>query len=298
MKILLLGKNGQVGRELQRTLLPLGQVVALGRSELNFDSTADISRVLRSHAPDLIVNAAAYTAVDRAESEVEAAFRVNAEAVRVIADYARERDACLVHYSTDYVFDGRKDAPYVEQDTANPQSVYGRSKREGEIAIEESGCNFLVFRTSWVFSVHGINFIKTILRLAAERTSLGVVDDQFGAPTSAELISDVTALAIAAYYRGGLAAGTYHLAASGRTSWYGLACHILEYARRLDLPLMLSPEGLKAITTADYPLPAKRPANSLLNTNALTSRVGLSLPDWRLHVDRTLDQISGEGKKQ
>jgi len=290
MRILLLGKNGQVGRELQRTLLPIGEVTALGRDELDLEETDKISSVLEAHRPDIIVNAAAYTQVDRAESAPDAAFRANCEAVDIIARYARQNNVLLVHYSTDYVFDGSKDTPYLESDETNPLSTYGRSKRAGEQAIEESGCRFILLRTSWVFSAEGSNFINTILRLAHERTSLRVVADQFGAPTSAELIADVTAMALVAHRRDHFADGVYHLTAAGRTSWHGLACYVVRRAAELGFDLKLGADDIEPIATEEYPLPAVRPRNSSLNTNALTGGLGLIMPDWTVHVDRMLDQ--------
>lgn len=295
MKIVLLGKNGQVGHELQRTLLPLGQVIALGREDADLSSLTQLQGVLALHTPDIIVNAAAYTTVDKAESEEATAFRINAEAVGLMAEHARQSGALLVHYSTDYVFDGETPAPYVETDATNPQSAYGRSKRAGEQAIDQSGCRALIFRTSWVFSAHGDNFIKTILRLAKERDSLNIVADQYGAPTSAELIADVTALAIAGYRSRALASGMYHLTAAGETSWHGLACHVVNRARANGATLKLNAEQIHAIPTEAYPLPAKRPKNSRLDTGALSSALGLYLPNWNIHVDRVVDQlVSGE----
>ena len=292
MKILLIGKNGQVGRELQRTLLPLGELVALGRAELELGDPGAIGQVLARQAPDVIVNASAYTAVDRAESDEAGAMAVNASAVGAMAEYARAHGALLVHYSTDYVFDGAKEAPYREDDATAPQSAYGRSKRAGEQAILASGCKALVFRTSWVFSAHGGNFIKTMLRLAGERDSLNVVADQFGAPTSAELIADVTALALAAYRRGALADGTYHLTAAGATSWHGLATYAIARARGRGASLKVDPARISPIATEAYPLPAKRPKNSRLDTSKLAGALDLQLPHWQIHVDRLIDQLS------
>ena len=292
MKILLIGKNGQVGRELQRTLLPLGEVVALGRDGLDLGDLAAVQQVLASQAADVIVNASAYTAVDRAEADEAGAHAVNAVAVGAMADYARAHGALLVHYSTDYVFDGTKATPYVEDDAAAPQSAYGRSKRAGEEAILASGCKALVFRTSWVFSAHGGNFIKTMLRLAGERDSLNVVADQFGAPTSAELIADVTALAVAAYRRAALADGIYHLTASGATSWHGLASYAIAGAKARGAAIKVDPAQICPIPTEAYPLPAKRPKNSRLDTGKLAAALGLHLPDWKIHVDRLIDQLS------
>ena len=292
MKILLLGKDGQVGHALQRALQPLGEVIALGRNAADLQDLPELQTVLATHAPEIIVNAAAYTAVDRAESDAAAAFRVNAEAVGVLAAWARDSGALLVHYSTDYVFDGSKATAYAETDAPNPQSVYGKSKHAGEIAIQRSGCNALIFRTSWVFSAHGSNFIKTILRLAAERDSLNVVADQQGTPTSAELIADVTALAIPGYFSGALRPGIYHLTAAGNTTWHEFARHVVARARDNGAALRLDPRQIRAITTAEYPLPAKRPANSCLDTRTLRDALGLSLPDWTIHVNRTVDQLT------
>jgi dTDP-4-dehydrorhamnose reductase len=292
MKILLIGKNGQVGSELQRTLLPLGEVHALGRGEVDLQDLASLRQALARHGADVIVNASAYTAVDKAESDEAGAFRVNAEAVGVMADWARAHDALLVHYSTDYVFDGAKDGAYLETDATNPRSAYGRSKRAGEEAVARSGCRALVLRTSWVFSVHGGNFIKTMLRLAKERDSLNVVADQFGAPTSAELLADVTALAIAGHRRGALPGGVYHLSAAGATTWHGLASHVVARALANGARLTLAPGQIHAVPTEAYPLPAQRPRNSRMDTGALSGALGLQLPDWRVHVDRAVDQLT------
>ncbi len=292
MKILLLGKDGQVGHELQRTLLPLGAVQAFGRQGANLEDLEGLQQLLRHHAPDIVVNAAAYTAVDKAETHQDTAQIVNADAVAVLARYAKESNALLVHYSTDYVFDGRKDAPYDVNDQTNPQSVYGATKLAGETAIADSGCNALILRTSWVFSAHGGNFIKTILRLAKERDALNIVADQHGAPTSAELIADVTALAIAGYQQGKLAKGVYHLTAAGHTTWHGLATHVVERARQNGVALKAETANIKPITTEQYPVPAVRPRNSRLDTIALTIPLKLQLPDWTIHVDRTVDQLT------
>lgn len=292
MKILLIGKNGQVGHELQRTLLPLGELVALGRDGLDLNDPAALKQVLESQAADVIVNASAYTAVDRAEADEAGALAVNAAAVAAMAAHARTHGALLVHYSTDYVFDGDKAAPYMEDDATAPQSAYGRSKRAGEEAILASGCKALVFRTSWVFSAHGGNFIKTMLRLAGERDSLNVVADQIGAPTSAELIADVTALAIAAYRRAALAGGIYHLTASGSTSWHGLASYAIERAKARGAAIKVDPARIMPIPTEAYPLPAKRPKNSRLDTSKLAGALDLQLPDWKIHVDRLIEQLS------
>ncbi|WP_063583716.1 dTDP-4-dehydrorhamnose reductase [Achromobacter ruhlandii] len=291
MKILLLGKNGQVGNELQRTLLPLGELVALDRHSGDLADLDRLKIVLEAQSPDVIVNAAAYTAVDKAESDAATARLINTDAVAVLAQYARYRDALLVHYSTDYVFDGTKSTAYVPNDPTNPQSVYGTTKRDGEIAILDAGCPALILRTSWVFSGHGGNFVKTILRLAKERDSLGIVADQHGAPTSAELIADASAHAIIGKLQDTLQDGIYHLAASGETTWHGLAQHVVARATRLGAKLRVSPDAIRPIATQDYPLPAVRPKNSRLDTRALTSPLKLQLPDWTAHVDRVVDQL-------
>jgi len=292
MKILLLGKDGQVGRELQRTLLPFGEVIACDRQQADLENLPELGRLARAERPDLIVNAAAYTAVDKAETNQASAFRINAEAVAVIADYAAQHQALFVHYSTDYVFDGQQPGAYRESDPTQPLNVYGLSKRAGEEAILHSGCNALIFRTSWVFSAHGNNFVKTILRLAKERNSLNIVADQFGAPTSAELISDVTALALAGYRAGRLDGGIYHLTARGATDWHRFACHIVARALANGAPLQLDASRIHPIATADYPLPARRPGNSRLDTTLLSGRLGLELPDWTVHLNRAIDQLT------
>jgi dTDP-4-dehydrorhamnose reductase len=292
MNILLLGKDGQVGRELQRTLLPLGRLTALGRKGADLGDLARLENTLQTRHPGIIVNAAAYTAVDQAETDADTAYRINAEAVQMLADYAWRSGALLVHYSTDYVFDGLKTGPYLETDEARPQNVYGRSKLAGEAAILESRCAALVLRTSWVFSAQGNNFIKTVLRLARERDSLSIVDDQTGAPTSAELIADVSALAIAAWRQEIIAGGLYHLTAAGSTSWYGLARHVLQRALANGARLRTEPGSLRPISSAEYPLPASRPKNSCLDTGKLSTALGLDLPDWTAHADRAVDQLT------
>lgn len=292
MKILLFGKNGQVGSELSRSLLPLGELIALGRNDTDLENFTGLNDLLRTHKPDIIVNAAAYTAVDKAENNEVVAYKINAEAVGVMARYACESGILLVHYSTDYVFDGKKSGAYIEADATNPSSAYGRSKLAGEEAIVQSGCNALIFRTSWVFSAHGSNFIKTILRLARERESIEVVADQYGAPTSAELIADVTALAISGLSNKTLSTGIYHLTAAGETTWYDLACYVVSRALANGVPLTLQAQQIHAVTTEEYPLPAKRPNNSRMNSAALSSALGLHLPNWNIHVDRVVDQLT------
>ena len=298
IKILLLGKNGQVGWELQRTLSALGDLVSIGRPEADFSRPEILCELLNLHRPDVIVNAAAYTAVDKAESEPEPAFQINAEAVGVLAQEAARLNAWLVHYSTDYVFDGQKSSPYNEEDETCPLSVYGKSKREGENRIREyHPGRHLIFRTSWVYSARGANFAKTMLRLFKERDSLQIVADQIGAPTSAELIADVTALSLHRIF-GAVAqdmpkfSGTYHLAASGCTSWHGYAEYLLELAQAGSMPLKANTIRLQPIATEAYPLPAVRPRNSRLDTTKLVDTFALCLPDWRYHVRRLMDELS------
>ena len=291
MTILLLGKNGQVGQGLQQTLTPIGSVTALARADFDLERPEMIAARLEALRPDVIVNAAAYTQVDLAETNVEAAFAVNHRAVEALANYARDHDALLVHYSTDYVFDGKKQTAYLENDEAHPLNVYGQSKRAGEIAIERSGCRYLLFRTSWVVSAEGTNFAKTMLRFAAERSSLRIVADQFGAPTSVELIADVTAQAITAHRQDKLAKGTYHLTSGGRTSWHGIARHVVGRAIDLGFQSQVKVDDILPISTEEYPRPAARPRNSSLNCDALSSSLGLTMPDWTVHVDRVLDQL-------
>ncbi|MFJ7009524.1 dTDP-4-dehydrorhamnose reductase [compost metagenome] len=299
MKVLLLGKDGQVGWELQRSLAPLGHLLALNaRSQAYCGDLANLpglAKTVRAYAPDIIVNAAAYTAVDKAESDREQAFKVNAEAVRVLAHAAADCGALLVHYSTDYVFAGQGTQPWREDDAVAPLNTYGESKLAGEQAIQAAGCQHLILRTSWVYAARGNNFAKTMLRLAVERDSLGVIDDQHGAPTGAELIADITAHAITATLRNPALAGLYHLAASGETSWCGYARYVLQQAAAQGVPLKAHAEQVKPLTTAAYPTPARRPANSRLDTRKLQKAFALTLPDWRLGVARMLAEIHEKG---
>ena len=297
MKILLLGCNGQVGWELQRSLTVLGEVTALGRDSMvlcgDLANPEGIAATVRAVAPDVIVNAAAHTAVDKAESEPELARTLNALAPGVLADEAQKLGAWLVHYSTDYVFDGSGNTPWRETDATGPLSVYGQTKLEGEQAVARC-TRHLIFRTSWVFAARGGNFAKTMLRLAREREQLSVIADQFGAPTGAELLADVTAHALRSVLsepESSRLAGLYHLVAAGETSWHGFACHVLERAQARAQTLKAGPANVLAIGTADYPTPAKRPFNSRLDTTRLRTAFGLHLPDWRIGVDRMLDEI-------
>ncbi|MDP2826154.1 MAG: dTDP-4-dehydrorhamnose reductase [Sulfuritalea sp.] len=276
MRILLTGASGQLGRELKRSLACLGEVVACDRRQLDLADPDTLRDAVRAIAPTVIVNAAAYTAVDKAEAEPEVAEAINAVAPAILAEEARRLGALLIHYSTDYVFDGAKPTPYGEDDLPAPLSTYGRSKHAGELAIAASGVHHLIFRTSWVYGLHGANFMKTMLRLGRERDELRVVGDQIGAPTWARHLADATALILA---RREVPSGLYHLAASGETSWHGYAEAIFAEAQRAGL--MEKSPVVHRITSADYPLPASRPANSRLDCSRLRRDFGLALPDWR-----------------
>ena len=295
MKILLFGKNGQVGWELQRSLAPLGELVALGSSGDgglcgDLSDLAGLAETVRKVRPDVIVNAAAYTAVDKAESEPEQARLINALAPGVLADEAQKLGAWFVHYSTDYVFDGSGGQFWQETDATGPLNVYGRTKLEGEQA-ETRSAKHLIFRTSWVYAARGANFAKTMLRLAQERDHIKVIDDQIGAPTGAELIADVTALALRAVLQQPEKAGIYHLAAGGEASWFDYARFVIEQARQRGLPIKVAPEAIEPIPTRAYPLPAKRPHNSRLDTRKLKQSFDLALPDWRVGVTRVLGEV-------
>jgi len=297
MKILIFGKNGQVGWELQRSLAPLGELIALDRHSRDYcGDLADLEGIVNTITdlkPNIIVNAAAYTAVDKAETEIDLAERVNSKAPEVIALAAKRCGAWLVHYSTDYVFDGSGDSSWCEDDAVNPLSVYGKTKLAGEKAIVNSGCLHLIFRTSWVYAARGSNFAKTMLRLAQAREQLSVIDDQIGAPTGAELIADVTAHALRVAVNKADVAGVYHLVAGGETSWFAYAGYVFDYARKNNIELKLSQDALKAIPTSQYPTPAMRPLNSRLNTEKLRTTFALHLPEWQTGVERMLAEIYG-----
>lgn len=299
MKVLLFGKDGQVGWELQRALSCVGELHALGREEADLCQPDRLRECVRALRPDVIVNAAAWTAVDRAESEEAAAHAVNARAPAVLAGEAARLGSWLVHYSTDYVFDGRKEGAYKEDDPTHPLSAYGRSKAAGEEGIRASGARHLILRTGWVFG-RGQNFPRTILRLAREREQLKVVADQFGAPTGAELLADATALAL--HRIAGLGAqadalsGTYHLAASGRTSWHACARHVVAEALAHGVVLRAAPEGILPIATRDWPTPAARPANGTLDCAKFCTAFGLALPDWRHHLNRFVATLAADSK--
>ncbi len=292
MKILLFGANGQVGWELQRALAPLGAVMALGHAE--GDLEAPVGPLITRAAPDLIVNAAAYTAVDQAEREPGRAQRVNGEAVAEMARAARVRGALLVHYSTDYVFDGGKDGAYVEDDPPNPLSAYGRSKLAGEEAVRASGCRHLIFRTSWVYAARGRNFARTMLERARTLERLQVVADTAGVPTSAELLADVTALAVAQCRQRETAPGsTYHLVPSGATTWHGYALFLIAEARARGLPVRVAQADIVPVPASTFAAPAARPLNSRLDNRAIQEAFGLELPDWRVHVRRLVEELAG-----
>ena len=292
-RILLTGGSGQVGWELRRALAPLGDVFAPGRELLDLARPQTLAAAVAQFKPDLIVNPAAYTAVDKAESEPDTARLINGVAPGVLAETARKLDVPLVHYSTDYVFDGRLDRPYRETDEPNPQSVYGATKQAGEEAILAAGGRFLILRTSWVYGLRGKNFLLTMLRLGREREEVGVVDDQIGAPTWSRMIAEASAQLAGAWLAGGEAVrarmeqswGIYHLSAGGQTSWHGFTAAIFAHLQRTEG----RSARLKAIGSADYPTPAKRPANSRLDCGKLRNVFGLALPDWQASLALCLE---------
>lgn len=297
MKILLLGKNGQVGFELDRSLQPLGQVYALDRHSnadglcgdvANFDAMTHAFDQIR---PDIVVNGAAYTAVDKAETDTVQAELINHLAVKHLAELAKQHQALLIHYSTDYVFDGTGETAWTEEDSTGPINVYGQTKRQGELALEQSGANFINLRTSWVYGTHGNNFIKTMLKLGASRETLGIIADQIGSPTGASLIADITAQIIRQYQLNptSIEMGHYHLAARGECSWYDYAKFIFDVAREKGADLKV--KQVNAIGTADYPTPAKRPHNSRLNTSKLQRNFSLHLPHWQQGVRQVLGEL-------
>lgn len=297
VRILLLGKDGQVGWQLQRSLAPHGEVVACGRAQCDLADPDRIRSIVRDVRPAIIVNAGAYTAVDRAESEPALAYRINAVAPEVLAGEAARSGALLIHYSTDYVFDGGKEGPYVESDPTGPLGVYGRTKLEGEEAVRAAGGKSVIFRTSWVFGARGNNFVKTILRLAREKDSLNVVDDQVGSPTPAAMIATVTGVGLAMLRHGAaLEPGEsrlYHLAAARPVSWCGFARTIVGLAGQAPgFDLRLRPEAIAAIPSIDYPTPARRPMNSRLDCCRLESDFGLQMPDWQPYLERMLQLLA------
>jgi dTDP-4-dehydrorhamnose reductase len=285
------GANGQLGFELRRALAPLGEVIALDRSGCDLSNADSIRSAVRSVKPDVIFNAGAYTAVDKAESEPDLAHAINAVAPGIIGEEASKIGALVIHYSTDYVFEGTKEAPYIESDVVNPLGVYGRTKLDGENALAASGARHLIFRTSWVFGLHGKNFIKTILRLASERSELKIVGDQVGAPTGVALLADVSAHIAARYLRDGANSfpfGLYHLVPGGSTSWCEFARYVVAKAAAANWNLQATPDRIIPISTSEYPTPAARPANSRLNTSKFGEAFGLQLPGWHTGVDQVL----------
>ena len=298
LKILLLGREGQVGWELQRSLAPLGDVFALDIHSTDhcgdLTNLVGLAQTVRAIQPDVIVNAAAHTAVDRAESEPALAHTINTLAPGVLAEEAKACGAWLVHYSTDYVFDGSGNAPRTELDATGPLSVYGSTKLAGEAVIVASGCKHLIFRTSWVYAARGNNFAKTMLKLAQEREQLKVIDDQIGAPTGADLLADVTALTLRQAQQDEHLSGIYHLASAGETSWYGYAKFVTELARDAGVSLKVEPDGILAVPSTDFPAVARRPLNSRLDTSKLRQSFGLHLPHWQVGVRRLLAEILGK----
>lgn len=300
-RILLLGANGQVGCALQRSLSILADVIPVTRKECDLGQASDVRALVRTVRPTALVNAAAYTAVDRAEQDEAGATAINAELPAVLSEESRALGTALIHYSTDYVYDGTKTSPYIETDSPNPASIYGHSKLQGDLAVLDAP-NGVVLRTSWVYSVYGQNFLKTILRLSKARTSLRVVADQFGAPTSADLIADVTAQVLRNMLRGSsgsTVSGLFHLTASGRTSWYEYAAYVVDLAHRAGLPLTLDAENIVGIPATEYPLPAARPANSVLATEKIRAAFNVRLPVWQDGVKAAVNLIANlEGVKQ
>lgn len=290
MDILLFGKNGQVGWELQRALAPLGNLIVVDRNSRDycgdFENPEGVAETVRKIKPAVIVNATAYTAVDKAESEQDKARLVNSTSIKALADAAKEIGAWFIHYSTDYVFDGSGDQPWREDDATAPLNTYGQTKLEGEQAIVRTMTKYLIFRTSWVYAAKGNNFAKTMLKLAKDRESLSVINDQFGAPTGAELIADCTAHAIRVALHKQSVAGIYHLIASGETTWHAYASKVIEFAKTQGVELQV--QAIHAVPTSAFPTPAKRPANSRLNTEKFQQAFGLNLPDWTVGVERML----------
>lgn len=293
MKLLITGKNGQVGFELQRALAPLGEIVAVGKAECDLSDAEAIRRLVRDIRPDVIVNPAAYTAVDKAESDQERAAAVNAVAPGIFGEEAARFGAFVVHYSTDYVFDGTRQGAYLEDDATNPQSVYGLTKRDGELALAHANPRHLILRTSWVVGAYGGNFARTMLKLAADRDSLNVVADQWGAPTSAALLADVAAHLVRQQHNNSesFPYGTYHCVADGETNWCDYARYVIGAAIKAGKPITAQPEAIRPFSTADYPTPAKRPTNSRLDTTKFRTTFGLELPHWQQGLDHILQQI-------
>jgi dTDP-4-dehydrorhamnose reductase len=279
IKILILGASGQIGTQLKKTLSPIGTIKSCTRKEADLENPEQLKQIIQNYKPQIIVNAAAYTAVDQAESEPEKAYRINSEAVAIIAQESKNNNALFVHYSTDYIFDGIQTEPYTENNQANPQSIYGKSKWKGEQSIIDSGTEYLIFRTSWVYAAKGKNFVNNILKIAKERKELNIIDDQIGAPTTATLIANITAQAIDKKIK----IGIYNMTTNGSTSWYGFAEQILKYATKQHYNIKLTP-----VTTKQYPQVAPRPKNSKLDTNKLQQALDITLPTWQQELKHTI----------
>ncbi|MFG6668609.1 dTDP-4-dehydrorhamnose reductase [Halomonas sp. HNIBRBA4712] len=295
MKILITGSNGQVGFELKRQLATFGELLAPTRRALDLAEPEAVDAYLVEHQPDVIVNAAAYTAVDNAESDEAAATRLNASLPAQLAAHCAKHNALLVHYSSDYVYTGEGDTPWQESAPVGPKNVYGETKLAGDEAVIDSGCRHLIFRTSWVYSAFGKSFLGTMLRLGGERESLSIISDQVGAPTPARLIALVTQQALAKWLSpdgSDLKSGVYHLAPRGHTSWHGFACEIFQQARKVGLALAITEQGVGAIPTSEYPTPATRPLNSRLDVGKLEKALGITLPDWQSQVALTVEEIA------
>jgi len=295
MKILLFGKDGQVGFELNKSLSSLGELITLGRDSNSYcgdlTNLEGISQSIRDIRPNVIINAAAYTAVDKAEEEPGLAFSVNADALEVMAKEATELNVLLIHYSTDYVFDGSGDQPWSETDKTAPLNVYGSSKLKGEEFIKNSGCNHVILRTSWVYGIHGNNFIKTIIRLANERNELSVVNDQIGAPISAKLLAELTALIIPLTVKEPRLNGIYHVSPSGETSWSDYAKFIVDAGKKLGFEFNVTSNNIKGIVSDQFKFKARRPLNSRLNTSKFKTAFNVELPHWKTDVEKTLKAI-------
>lgn len=289
MKILLTGGSGQVGFELQRSLALWGEVLAPTRHDLDLSDMAAVDQWLEVHAPDCIINAAAYTAVDKAETDMQAALRINRDLPCVLAQYATKHAIRIFHYSTDYVYDGSGLDARNEEAATGPLNAYGRSKLAGDRAIMDSGASYIIFRTSWVYAARGNNFLRTMLRFAGQRDRLSVVADQVGAPTSARLLADVTNIVLA---RRDVPSGVYHAVCRGETSWHGFACQIFDTARRMGYALRLQNDAVQAITTEEYGAPAPRPLNSRLAVEKLEKTLGIRLPHWQEALSLTMAELS------
>lgn len=296
LTILITGGSGQVGFELQRQLATLGNVLAPNRAALDLSNADAVDAFLAEHQPDIVVNAAAYTAVDNAESDQAMATRLNAELPAQLAEYCQQRSSWLIHYSSDYVYNGEGATPWQEGSATGPCNAYGATKLAGDEAIANSGCQHLIFRTSWVYSAFGKSFLATMLRLGAERTALSIVSDQIGAPTPARLIALVTQQALTTLNNpktaNDLESGVYHLAPKGETSWHGFACKIFQVAKQAGLPLAISPEGVTAIPTVDYPTPAARPLNSRLAVDKVEKALGIQMPSWQSQLALIVEEIA------